>query len=441
MPPLSLFKAASAPKWRLALIAWFVCSSLITTALLAQSSNIQEAQLHYKVAQVALKHNDLNVALQELREAAKLAPQNALVHYYLAVVLKQQGGAKEGLEHLHLAMKIGLPVSERRAADNLLAELTYALKSQPLYDFIGTWSREEASKTSGNCTATITTKFRMVVSPQAAQGGKLSGDYFVSKNGSTEYQGCTFNATGTTLLNTQIRYKSTLSQDGDKVRMEMQAGQCSGDCAGEVTLGKSFLLSKTSADEVKLSDSSGEYLLVSETPSADYVARKNAEQDATKDRALSDCVGRWQYIFEGDETDRWGIHTGATTGKRWRDCCAGVHSKYVWDLALRQNGNSLTGSLIRSGQETLFQVSGQPLYDTFIFNGQQVTQAAMQVSYEVTGTMAPDGGISLSARPTSCSGNCDAIHNYPGFVGSVQTNSSAQLIWVASGTTRAFTKQ
>lgn len=442
MTSLSLFNAASAPKWRLPLIAWFVCTSLITTALLAQSSNIQEAQLHYKVAQVALKHNDLNVASQELRKAAELAPQNALVHYYLAVVLKQQGGAKEGLQHLHLAMKLGLPVSEKRAADNLLAELTYALKSQPLYDFIGTWSREETSKNSGSCTGTVTTKFRMVVSPQVAQGGKLSGDYFVSKNGSTEYQGCTFSATGTTLLNNQVQYKSTLSQVGDNVRMEMQAGQCSGDCAGEVTLGKSFLLSKMSADEVKLTDSSGEFVLVSETPSSDYGARKNAEQQAAKDRALSDCVGRWQFVFEGDETNRNGVFTGEKTGKRWHNTDAGVHSKYVWDLTLRQNGNSLTGSLTRTGEETLFKVPGRPMYDSFTFNDQQVTQAALQVFYDVTGTIAPDGGITLSARPTSCSGDCDAsIHNYPDFVGSVQANSSAQLVWVASGTTRVFIKQ
>jgi tetratricopeptide (TPR) repeat protein len=406
---------------------------------MSQSPGEEEAQLHYKVAQIALKNKDLNGALEELRKAAELAPRNSLVQYDLAVVLKQQGVAQEGLDHLQLAIKLGLPIKEKAAAKNLLAELTYALKSQPLNDFVGTWTLEQTNK--ANCgNSSVTTKFRMVVPPQVAQGGTLKGDYVVSTIGSTSSD-CTFAASGTTILNLQIQYKAVLSQVGGNIKMEMQDGRCSGDCAGAGTLGRSFILSKVSADEVKLTDSSGEFLFVSETPTAEYLARKKADADASVGRALSGYVGRWRYVKEGDEYHRSGVFTALSDGKTHHGSDAGVHSSYIWDLDLQLNGNSLTGTLTKTDRETLIQSPRHVLFDSFTYNHRQVTSAGLQVSYEVSGAIGADGGMVVSARANGCSGDCDNPDSYSFKPGTLQLKSSSQLEWRTEEFTKVLQKQ
>lgn len=90
-----------------------------------QPSADEDAQFHYKVALTALKNNDLDIAAKELEKAAQLAPSNALVQYYLAVVKSQNGRPAEALMNLKRAMNLGLPREQARAADDLLVRLTY----------------------------------------------------------------------------------------------------------------------------------------------------------------------------------------------------------------------------------------------------------------------------------------------------------------------------
>ena len=85
----------------------------------------KEAQFHYKVAVTALKNDDLEVAASELEKAAKLAPNNALVQYNLAVVKSKNNKPAEALVNLKKAMELGLPSTEAAQADDLLVQLTY----------------------------------------------------------------------------------------------------------------------------------------------------------------------------------------------------------------------------------------------------------------------------------------------------------------------------
>lgn len=91
----------------------------------------KEAQFHYKVAVTALKNNDLEIADSELEKAAKLAPNNALVQYNLAVVKSKSQKPAGALVNLKKAIELGLPSPEAAQADDLLVQLTYkAQKSQ-----------------------------------------------------------------------------------------------------------------------------------------------------------------------------------------------------------------------------------------------------------------------------------------------------------------------
>ncbi len=55
-----------------------------------------EAKRHYRVGLVALENNDLSVAADEFREASKLAPNIALVNYYLAIKMAETPGKAKG---------------------------------------------------------------------------------------------------------------------------------------------------------------------------------------------------------------------------------------------------------------------------------------------------------------------------------------------------------
>jgi hypothetical protein len=98
------------------------------------SANDGGAKKHYLVALEALKKNDLPVALDELKQAAALAPSNALIWYNIAVVESKKGDSKAALEHLHKATSLGLPPSQQNAVDDLDAKLTYDLKKKQLSD-------------------------------------------------------------------------------------------------------------------------------------------------------------------------------------------------------------------------------------------------------------------------------------------------------------------
>jgi hypothetical protein len=84
------------------------------------------------VALEAMKNNDLSIALDELKQAAGLAPSNALIWYNIAVVESKKGDSKAALEHLHKATSLGLPSSQQEDVDKLEAKLTYDLKKKTL---------------------------------------------------------------------------------------------------------------------------------------------------------------------------------------------------------------------------------------------------------------------------------------------------------------------
>src|SRR5208337_3191936 len=152
--------------------------------------------------------------------------------YYLAVALKEQRRGVEGLDHLRLAMKLGLPTRENSAAANLLAELTYAAKLQPLTDRIGNWSKVVTStiRNDNGCTSTETIRHRIVVLPQDPQKGVLKAEYERSQETGMITSGCTFNATGTRLISNEIKHNGTLSLMGDQVKFQFEGGRCTGDC-------------------------------------------------------------------------------------------------------------------------------------------------------------------------------------------------------------------
>lgn len=90
--------------------------------------NAAEAEFHYKVALAALRDNNLDIARSELEQAARLAPNNALVEYNLAIVYQKAGEPAAGLASLGRAMSLGLPTSELAAAGDLRAALTYEMQ-------------------------------------------------------------------------------------------------------------------------------------------------------------------------------------------------------------------------------------------------------------------------------------------------------------------------
>lgn len=90
---------------------------------LSQSSRDQ-ALLHYEVALVAIKDHHPRVAIDELTKARALDPQNALVHYTLAVVHKESS-PDEALTSLERALQLGLPEEEKAASTDLRVEILY----------------------------------------------------------------------------------------------------------------------------------------------------------------------------------------------------------------------------------------------------------------------------------------------------------------------------
>jgi tetratricopeptide (TPR) repeat protein len=92
----------------------------------SSNENTEEAQFHYRVARVALNNNDLTVAARELNEAARLAPSNGLVWYYLGIVESKRGNSTAAVEHTRHALTLGLPPKETEDAEQLVAEATYS---------------------------------------------------------------------------------------------------------------------------------------------------------------------------------------------------------------------------------------------------------------------------------------------------------------------------
>lgn len=105
------------------------CGLLLAGAAGLAQSPRDQALLHYEVALRAIKDGHLRVAAGELATARALDPQNALVHYTLAVVHKERdpGEASKALER---ALQLGLPEPQRASSADLRVEIHYRLARQ-----------------------------------------------------------------------------------------------------------------------------------------------------------------------------------------------------------------------------------------------------------------------------------------------------------------------
>jgi hypothetical protein len=82
-----------------------------------------EAKKHYQNAVTAIGKNDWQTARAELLQAEKLAPNNALVHYDLALAYSHSGQPKSAQAELNKALQIGLPAEQKQAAEQLRQQL------------------------------------------------------------------------------------------------------------------------------------------------------------------------------------------------------------------------------------------------------------------------------------------------------------------------------
>lgn len=98
--------------------------SMVFVAARSDSRDQEEARLHFKIAEIAMKRGDDGAAVSELTKAVALEPGNAVYHYTLAVAQKALD-PRAALESVRRARKLGLPGSEKEAALTLEAELTY----------------------------------------------------------------------------------------------------------------------------------------------------------------------------------------------------------------------------------------------------------------------------------------------------------------------------
>jgi hypothetical protein len=175
---------------RTALSAFRLPASLLVIALLctvapslAQTTDQSQAELHHKVALIALKDGNLSVARRELEAAAKPAPQNALIQYPLAIVNQKSGRADAGLEHLEQALSLGLLPDVKKSAEDLLPTLLYEKQKteSSIDNYTGVWrARRHLSGTLADEPDTYSTdeEFTLTV---AGDTGRLSGLLTVSE--------------------------------------------------------------------------------------------------------------------------------------------------------------------------------------------------------------------------------------------------------------------
>jgi hypothetical protein len=92
-------------------------------ALAQSTTSTAEAKQHYHNAVVAIGKSDWQKAKAELVQAEKLAPQNALVHYDLALAYSHTGSSKAAQSEIDKALRLGLPPEQKQAAEQLKSSL------------------------------------------------------------------------------------------------------------------------------------------------------------------------------------------------------------------------------------------------------------------------------------------------------------------------------
>jgi tetratricopeptide (TPR) repeat protein len=102
-------------------------SLTVASVISAQSADTPaQAKQHYQNAVAAINKNDWQTAKTELQQAEKLAPQNALVHYDLALAYSHTGSPISAQTELTKALQLGLPPEQKQAAEQLRQKLANA---------------------------------------------------------------------------------------------------------------------------------------------------------------------------------------------------------------------------------------------------------------------------------------------------------------------------
>ncbi len=87
-----------------------------------------DAALHLRVAMKAVDEGEFEIALDEMREAAKLAPTDPVIQFAMATILDKREKVDEALAALDKAQTLGLPEAYREKADDLRVTLLYKQK-------------------------------------------------------------------------------------------------------------------------------------------------------------------------------------------------------------------------------------------------------------------------------------------------------------------------
>src|SRR5579875_2468631 len=92
---------------------------LVAAGVLAQepSAAMKKADALYRAGTAALANNDLDTALDDLRQVVRLAPTSAEAHSVLGMILLRKGKVRESVPELEAALK--LKPSDTAAAINL----------------------------------------------------------------------------------------------------------------------------------------------------------------------------------------------------------------------------------------------------------------------------------------------------------------------------------
>ena len=149
--------------------------------------------------------------------------------------------------------------------------------------------------------------------------------------------------------------------------------------------------------------------------------------------SLDGFAGSWIHHIEEDQSNAEGIYTDEHSFRRHNGNNAGRHLEVTWEMVLTHQGDAIAGYLHRRTSLSLIKAPHKILYDSFTWNGAQVTSAVYTIDYTVSGSPQADGTVLLEASYEHCSGDCGEIENNPRSEdfrgGTAKTSGSGELDW------------
>ncbi len=204
--------------------------------LRSAQSDIAAAELHYKIAMVALEHKDLQAAESELKIALTFDPGNSLILFNLAVV-ESETLPRQALQYLEKALAAGLPEAEKAKAGDLRPRIMYAI-GREWRGLLGSWKSVHKTDTGySNRTEETTWRFTEEggqppaagVSDPEALGGFSSEEHIEIARPDEELRcdrgGSTFAELHVTLRGS-LRVLLHRSPIGIEVHLQSMAGTC-----------------------------------------------------------------------------------------------------------------------------------------------------------------------------------------------------------------------